>query len=313
MPKVLVVDDSLSVVKVVEWALSAEGMDVVSAASGAEAVEQLEREQPDLVVCDLVLPDANGSEICDFVNTHPRLTGTPVLLISGSLDPDVLAEAARVGSGAILRKPFEVNDLVFKVSALLAGRAVPAGAHSGEPADPSEPTDLSDLAGLGEPVEPAELAEVVDEAPSIEAQRLEVVSFAPSDATAVENLDGALSRLLALAGVKWVGLADREGFLIGAMGALDVGSEMAVALSSCLVEACRASGRALGQGLLSSLSLECAGGTLFVRAEDSTVLAMLVSDPVALGEARRRAEETLPALVDLIRGPDAEALPICLP
>jgi len=57
MPKVLVVDDSLSVRKVVEKALEGRGLQVLSAASGAEAIESIERNRPDVVICDVILPE----------------------------------------------------------------------------------------------------------------------------------------------------------------------------------------------------------------------------------------------------------------
>ena len=83
MPKVLVVDDSLSVRKVVQRALESKRIEVLSAASGSEAMEQIAREAPDLIVCDVIMPDMDGYQICDFVKKHPTLGGTPVLLISG--------------------------------------------------------------------------------------------------------------------------------------------------------------------------------------------------------------------------------------
>src|SRR5436305_1999982 len=88
MPKVLVVDDSLSVRKVVERALIGRQIEVVCAATGTEALERIEREEPDVVVCDVVMPDRDGYEICEFVKRHPPLGGTPVLLMS-AVDPEV--------------------------------------------------------------------------------------------------------------------------------------------------------------------------------------------------------------------------------
>src|SRR3989442_322610 len=70
MPKVLVVDDSLSVRKVVEKALTGRGVEVLSAATGTEAMERIERERPDIVVCDVILPDKDGYKVCEFVRAH---------------------------------------------------------------------------------------------------------------------------------------------------------------------------------------------------------------------------------------------------
>src|SRR5262245_55460006 len=137
MAKVLVVDDSLSVRKVVERALVARQLEVVSAASGNEAIAQIERELPDLVVCDVVMPDRDGYEICRFVKSHPKLGQVPVLLISGIVNGTVLEQAAEARSDDVLRKPFEAAELVRKVSELLAGNgssARPATAPLSAPA-----------------------------------------------------------------------------------------------------------------------------------------------------------------------------------
>ena len=63
MAKVLVVDDSLSVRKVVERALLARQMEVVCAATGSEALECIERDEPDVVVCDVVMPDISSTGV----------------------------------------------------------------------------------------------------------------------------------------------------------------------------------------------------------------------------------------------------------
>jgi CheY-like chemotaxis protein/predicted regulator of Ras-like GTPase activity (Roadblock/LC7/MglB family) len=128
MAKVLVVDDSLSVRKVVERALLGRQMEVVCAATGSEALERIERDEPDVVVCDVVMPDKDGYEICDFVKRHPRLGQTPVLLMSGIVNDEVRERAARVKSADVLSKPFAADDLLRKLDALLAVKAAPAPA-----------------------------------------------------------------------------------------------------------------------------------------------------------------------------------------
>src|SRR5438874_8877118 len=127
MPKVLVVDDSLSVRKVVERALMGRQIEVVCAATGTEALERIEREAPDIVVCDVVMPDRDGYEICDFIKRHPRLGQTPVLLMSGIVNDEVRERAARVQSAGILAKPFAADDLIRHLDNLMPRRpAAPA-------------------------------------------------------------------------------------------------------------------------------------------------------------------------------------------
>jgi CheY-like chemotaxis protein/predicted regulator of Ras-like GTPase activity (Roadblock/LC7/MglB family) len=119
MPKVLVIDDSVSVRKVVERALAGRQIDVVCAASGSEALEQIERDAPDVIVCDVVMPDRDGYEICEFVKSHPRLGATPVLLMSGIVNDEVRQRAAHVRSEGVLSKPFAAEDLLKRLDGFL--------------------------------------------------------------------------------------------------------------------------------------------------------------------------------------------------
>src|SRR5262245_5362496 len=119
MARVLVVDDSLSVRKMVERALETRGLEVISASSGTEAMDRLDSAMPDLVVCDVVMPDVDGYRIRESVRTHPVLCQTPVLLISGIVNNVVLDRASRVRSSAILRKPFTAAALTRNVQQLL--------------------------------------------------------------------------------------------------------------------------------------------------------------------------------------------------
>lgn len=120
MQKVLVIDDSLSVRKVVEKALEGRGLQVLAAASGAEAIQLIDRDRPDVVICDVVLPDKDGYQICQYVRAHPAVGATPFLLISGIDNGTVQARAAEVRSDEVMFKPFGVDDLVRKIDALLA-------------------------------------------------------------------------------------------------------------------------------------------------------------------------------------------------
>ena len=141
MVKILVVDDSVSVRDVVERALTSREMEVVSAATGLEAIERIEREHPDLVVCDVLMPGRDGYEVCQFVKTHPELRRTPVLLISGTVNSTVLERAARVHSDDVLGKPFHMNELLRKVADLL-GVGDEGAAARGPAAAGARPVDL---------------------------------------------------------------------------------------------------------------------------------------------------------------------------
>ena len=135
MPKVLVIDDSVSVRKVVERALSGRQVDVICAASGIEALECMERDAPDVIVCDVVMPDRDGYEICEFVKKHPRLGDIPVLLMSGIVNDEVRQRAARARSEGVLAKPFAAEDLIKRLDGFL-GTLAPRAPEAPAPKAP---------------------------------------------------------------------------------------------------------------------------------------------------------------------------------
>src|SRR5919108_5312608 len=142
MPKVLVIDDSVSVRKVVERALAGKQVDVVCAASGIEALECMERDAPDVIVCDVVMPDRDGYEICEFVKKHPRLGDIPVLLMSGIVNEEVKQRAARARSEGVLAKPFSADDLLKRLDAFLG--PLPPRVVETAPAKPAAPAPAVD-------------------------------------------------------------------------------------------------------------------------------------------------------------------------
>ncbi len=278
MQKVLVVDDSLSVRKVVEKALESHGLQVLAAASGAEAIAMLDRDRPDVVICDVVLPDKDGYQICQHVRAHPVLGSTPVLLISGIDNGTVQARAAEVRSNDVMFKPFGVEDLVRRIDNLLGGRSNGAkqAAVSGSPTAP---------------VTVAPPAPVTASAPT-------PVAPAPSEQSLKQRLQG----LADTPGVRFVVLTDREGFLIETAGELAPDAdEVAGALASCLAEASDGIGRELGQGPLMGTILEYEAGTLLLQGVGpSALLAVLVGDPGALGKVRYYVRKAAPELARVL-------------
>lgn len=139
--RVLVVDDSLSVRRAIERMLAPKGLTVTGATDGSEALERLAAERPDLVICDVMLPEVDGYEVCRFVRRRPALTGVPVLLISGVSSPEVEERAAAVGATGVLAKPFTAESLLARIEGLVgtgaeAGPAAPPRPDDG-PADPA--------------------------------------------------------------------------------------------------------------------------------------------------------------------------------
>ena len=274
MPKVLVVDDSLSVRKVVERALLGRQMEVVCAATGSEAIERFERDEPDIVVCDVLMPDKDGYEICEFVKRHPRLGATPVLLMSGIVNDEVRARAARVKSADVLSKPFAAEDLLRRLDALLAKVAPPAPL-------PATPVALTSNGN-------------VEASPA-------TLTPPPAPAAGPTGSAGLLKQFAAIDGVQWAVLADREGFLLDTAGDGVVDAEVAGALSACLTESSEGLGRELGRGALHGMILEYAQGMVVLYSVGaSALLAIALSEPSALGKVRYFAKKSIPELLQAV-------------
>lgn len=272
MPKILVVDDSLSVRKVVERALEARGIQVVSAATGNEALERIEQEVPDLVICDVIMPDKDGYQICEYIKSHPDLARTPVLLISGIVNGTVLERAAKAQSDDVMRKPFAAEELVRKIDGFLSTRAAPVPAP--EPPGPS----LMALSGL--------LTRAADPTPETSA-----VQASP-------DLKSALAQFAGVAGVRLAAVIDREGFLVEAAGDGTADAELAWALASAVTEASDGIGRELGQGVLQALVLEYEGGIVLLHGVGpGAMLAVVLNDATVLGKVRYSVKRALPDLL----------------
>lgn len=284
MPKVLVVDDSLSVRKVVQRALESKRIEVLSAASGNEAMEQIAREAPDLIVCDVIMPDMDGYQICDFVKKHPTLGHTPVLLISGIVNSTVLERAAKVRSDDVMRKPFAADELLHRIESLLLATGRPAAAAAPVLAPTASPAATAPERRAPQPARPAPVVEPAA-----------VVAPAPEPGP---DLKALLAGVAELAGVSLTALIDREGALMEVAGGLLPEAELAGALAACLVESTDGVGRALTQGRLQSLILEYDSGVVVLNAVGTgAMLAVVLDDPAVLGKVRYHVKKALPDLV----------------
>jgi len=101
--------------------LELEGYEVVWWANGKDAVNGLRAADPDLVVCDIRLPDMNGEEM--FRSVLPDLGATPVIFITGFADVDQAVRLVRSGAGDYITKPFDMDDFLGRLEGLLQCRS----------------------------------------------------------------------------------------------------------------------------------------------------------------------------------------------
>src|SRR5438552_1433077 len=118
--KILLADDSLTIQKVVELTFSDSEYDLVCVSNGQRALDRVAEERPDLILADVVMPEKNGYEVCEAIKSNPDTALIPVLLLSGTFEPYDRDHAERLGCDAIVTKPFDSQQLLRQVEALLS-------------------------------------------------------------------------------------------------------------------------------------------------------------------------------------------------
>lgn len=112
--RVMIVDDETDMLTVTITRLESAGYDVLKAVSAEEALKVLEKDIPDLMLLDLLLPKMQGDILCKRLKSDPKFKDMPILLFTASIIriPDKVKE---IGADDYILKPFEPEDLLFKI------------------------------------------------------------------------------------------------------------------------------------------------------------------------------------------------------
>lgn len=119
MPRILIVDDQHSVRALLQLVFQEDGYQVATAINGRDALRQVERWRPDVVVMDVRMPVMGGLEALPRVKA--LVPQTAVILMSAYVDAATLPEVWRLGASDFIYKPFDLEELKAKVRALLPG------------------------------------------------------------------------------------------------------------------------------------------------------------------------------------------------
>jgi len=119
MSKILVVDDEPFIVEMIEENLSSEGYEVVKAYTGEEALTAVEREEPDLVVLDLMLPGMDGYEVCRQLQRDARFNHIPIIMLTAKSAIADRVSGYDKGADDYITKPFDPDELLVRVRAQL--------------------------------------------------------------------------------------------------------------------------------------------------------------------------------------------------
>ncbi|MFK3795606.1 MULTISPECIES: response regulator [unclassified Pseudomonas] len=117
MSTILIVDDEYLIADILSYALEDEGYLTVTAGSGQRALNILERERPQLIITDYMMPGMNGIELAEAVRERKHLAHLPIMLMSGAqaylgmARPDLFVE--------VFDKPFDIQAVLTRVKALI--------------------------------------------------------------------------------------------------------------------------------------------------------------------------------------------------
>jgi len=120
--RVLVVDDEPGISKVLGIKLRLSGYDVITTTSGAEAVELVRTQRPDIVLLDVLMPGVTGMDVLDRVRTFSRV---PIIVFSGR--PEAARLALKLGADDSIAKPFNPDLLVEKIRSVLGSNRLAEG------------------------------------------------------------------------------------------------------------------------------------------------------------------------------------------
>ena len=112
---ILVIDDNLSILEELTDILRYEGFTVYGANNGLSGIRKAKKIKPDLILCDIFMPDINGYEVVSRLKNIDDLKYIPIILVSASVLAESIQKGFDVGAADFLKKPFETETLLEKI------------------------------------------------------------------------------------------------------------------------------------------------------------------------------------------------------
>ncbi|MDG2174793.1 MAG: response regulator transcription factor [Gammaproteobacteria bacterium] len=117
--KIVIIEDEPDILEVLSYNLKREGFEVFSAINGTLGLSIVEKELPDLVLLDLMLPGMDGIEICSTVKANPATQNTLIIMVTAKGEESDIVLGLGVGADDYISKPFSPKELVARVKAVL--------------------------------------------------------------------------------------------------------------------------------------------------------------------------------------------------
>ena len=127
--RILVADDDPAILQTLAWVLKEHGYEVAAAEGGEALLRHLEERTPDLVILDIMFPDADGFQLLEQIKSDERWRDLPVLMVSSLPPEEAAVRTLGLGASDFIRKPFRVRELLARIQAQLRSRAILRSAH----------------------------------------------------------------------------------------------------------------------------------------------------------------------------------------
>ncbi len=146
--KILVVDDDVDTLRLVGLMLQRNGYDIVAASSGRQALLTALREQPDLIILDVMMPDMDGYEVTRKLRADPKTLAIPIIMFTAKSQIDDKVTGFEAGADDYLTKPTQPRELLAHIKAVLARTAKSRMAAALEPPPASAVQEQAQVIGL---------------------------------------------------------------------------------------------------------------------------------------------------------------------
>lgn len=114
--KILIVDDVMSNVLLLKVLLTNEKFAIATASNGRRALEQVEKENPDLVLLDVMMPDMSGFEVAQHLKSNPNTADIPIIFLTALNSTADIVKGFQVGANDFISKPFNKEELIIRVT-----------------------------------------------------------------------------------------------------------------------------------------------------------------------------------------------------
>jgi len=118
MPKILIVDDDITITELMKVLVTMEGHQPTTVNDSTKAIEVASSVNPDLITLDLMMPGLTGFELCELLHNDPKFEKIPIVIVSAKDDPESKEKALKAGATEYITKPFASDELMGKIKAL---------------------------------------------------------------------------------------------------------------------------------------------------------------------------------------------------